>query len=143
MPDPENAKIESDNASTLIKFYKSLKNQQRDGCVESLLKRLSRETAYAAVGYLILLVLYRIGYLKKALETAKKEFQGDSTCGLSNFLRLLDGLLKYEYTESSGDMLANIEQFLKGMKEHTFGISERLLAVRVFSLAKRVEEGKK
>lgn len=141
--DPENAKIESDNASTLIKFYKSLKNQQRNDFVDSLLKRLSRETTYAPVGYFILLVLYRIGYLNKTLETGKKKLQGDSAHGFSDFLRLLDGLLKYEYREFSTGMLDDIEQFLKGIKEDTFRISERLLAVRTFSLAKRVEKEKK
>lgn len=110
--------------------------------MESLLKRLSREAAYAPVGYFILLVLYRIGYLNKALETAKKELQADSAYGFSDFLRLLDGLLKYEYTEFSTEMLNDIEQFLKGIKEHTFGISERLLAVRAFLLGKRVEKEK-
>jgi len=142
-PDPENAKIESDNAATLVKFYKSLKDQQRNDFVESLLKRLSRETAYAPVGYFILFVLYRVWHLNKALETAKKELQGDSAYGFSDFLRLLDGLLKYDYPEFSTEMLNDIEQFLKGIKEHTFRISERLLAVRAFLLAKRMEKEKK
>lgn len=143
VPDLENTSIKSDNASTLTKYYKSLENQQRNDFVKSLLKRLSRETAYAPVGYFILYVLYNIGYLKKVLETAKKELQDDSGHGFSDFLRLLDGLLKYEYPKFSTEMLNDIEQFLKGIKEHTFGISERLLAVRAFSLAKRVEKGKK
>lgn len=143
VPDPENAKIESDNASILIKFYYSLEKQQQNDFVESLLKRLSRKTAYAPVGYFILFVLYRIRHLNKALETAKKELQGDSAYGFSDFLRLLDGLLKYDYPEFLTEMLNDIEQFLKGVKEHTFGISERLLAVRAFLLAKRMEKEKK
>lgn len=143
VPDPQNAKIESDNGSTLIKFYESLENQQRNNFVESLLRRLSRETAYAPVGYFILFVLYHIRYLKKALDTAKRELQGDSTHGFSDFLRLLDGLLKYEYPEFSREMVDDIEQFLKGIKEYTFGISERLLAVRAFLLVKRMEKDKK
>lgn len=143
VPDPENAKIESDNASILIKFYDSLKNQEQSNFVESLLKRLSRGTPYASVGYFVLFVLYRIGYLNKVLETAKKELQDDSAYGFSDFLRLLDGLLKYEYPEFSTEMLNDIEQFLKGIKEHTFAISERLLAVRAFLLTKRVEKEEK
>jgi len=140
IPDPENANIESDNASVLIKFYNSLKNQQQNDFVESLLKRVSRETPYASVGYFILFVLYRIGHLNRALETAKKELQGDSAYGFSDFLRLLDGLLKYEYPKFSIEMLNDIEQSLKGIKEYTFRISERLLAVRAFLLAKRMEK---
>lgn len=143
VPDPENVKIESDNASTLIKFYYSLKDQQQNNFVATLLKRLSRETIYASVGYFILFVLYCIGYLNKALETAKKELQGDSAYGFSDFLQLLDGLLKYEYPKFSTEMLNDIEQFLKGIKEDTFRISERLLAVRTILLKKRMKEDKK
>ena len=141
--DPENAKIESENASTLIKFYYCLKDQQQNNFVASLLKRLSREVVYASVGYFILFVLYRIGYLNKALETAKKELQGDSAYGFSDFLRLLDGLLKYDYLKFSTEMLNDIERFLKGIKEYTFRVSERLLAVRTILLKKRMEEEKK
>ena len=140
---PENAKIESDNASTLIKFYSTLKNHQQNDFVESLLRRLSRKTVYAPVGYFILFVLCNIGYLNKALETAKKELQGDPAYGFSDFLRLLDGLLKYEYPEFSTEMLNDIEQFLKGIKDSTFRISERVSAIRTISLAKRIEKDKK
>lgn len=143
VPDPENVKIESDNASTVIKFYYSLKDKQQNNFVATLLKRLSRETIYASVGYFILFVLYCIGYLNKALETAKKELQGDLAYGFSDFLQLLDGLLKYEYPKFSTEMLNDIEQFLKGIKEDTFRISERLLAVRTILLKKRMKEDKK
>jgi len=142
VPDPENAKIESDNGSTLIRFYDSLKKQQQNDFVECLLKRLSRETPYTSVGYFILFVLYRIGHLNKALETAKKELQGDSGYGFSDFLQLLDSLLKYEYPKFSTEILDDIEHFLKGIKEHTFRISERLLAVRTNLLRKRTEKKK-
>lgn len=140
VPDPENVKIESDNASTLIRFYYSLKDQQCTDFVGNLLKRLSRESAYASVGYFILFVLYRIGYLNKGLETAKEKLQGDSAYGFSDFLMLLDGLLKYEYPKFPTEMLNDVEQFLKGIKEHTFRISERLAAVRAILLTKRLEK---
>lgn len=140
VPDAENATIESDNASTLIKFYRSLLPEQKNEFVKSLLERLSREAAYASVGYLILLVLYRIGDLNNALKSAKDKLQGDSAHGFSDFLMLLDGLLKYEYQKFTTEMLNDIEQFLKGIKEHTFRISERLVAIRVISLGKTVEK---
>lgn len=137
VPDPENVKIESDNASTLIEFYYALKGREQNDFVEIMLKRLSREGTYAPVGYFILFVLYRIGHLDKALQTAKKELQNDSAYGFSDFLRLLDGLLKYEYPKFSTEMLDDIGQFLRGISEHTFRISERLLAIRTVLLAKR------
>jgi len=138
VPDPENVKIESDNASALIKFYYTLKGQEQNDFVEILLRRLSREGAYAPVGYFIIFVLYRIGHLDKALQIAKKELQDDSAYGFSDFLRLLDGLLKYEYPKFSTGMLDDIEQFLKGINEYTFRISERLSAIRTVLLAKRM-----
>jgi len=143
VPDPENVKIESDNASTLIKFYYSLNDQQQNDFADSLLKRLSRETEYAQVGYLILFILYRVGRLKEVLKTAKEKLQGDSAYGFSNLLMLLDSLLKYEYPQLSTEMLNDIEQFLKSIREHTFRISERISAIRAILLAKSVEKDMK
>ncbi len=135
-------RIKSDNASTLVEFYHSLNSQQKKDFVENLLKRLSRESPYAPVGYFILFVLYHIGFLNKALKTAKEELQGDSAHGFSDFLRLLDRLLQYEPQGFSTEMIDNIEQFLKGIEEHTFRISERLLDIRTTLLAGKVEKEK-
>ncbi|GAH49183.1 unnamed protein product, partial [marine sediment metagenome] len=82
----------------------------------------------------------RIGHLHKALQTGKEKLQGDSAHGFSNFLQLLDGLLKYEYREFTTKMLDDIEQFLKGIKEHVFRIPERLLVIRALLLARRIEK---
>jgi len=138
--DPENAKIESDNASALIKFYSTLDDQKKNDFESSLINRLSRETPYASIGYFILFVLYRIGHLKKALERAKNELQGDSAYGFSDFLRLLSGLLYYEYPNLSTGMLNDIEQFLGGIKEYMFKIPEKVSAIRTILLAKNKEE---
>lgn len=140
VPDIENAKIESDNASVLTKFYSTLNDRDKNVYVNSLIERLSRETLYAPVGYFILFVLYRTGHLKKALEQAKSKLQDDSAYGFSDFLRLLDGFLRYEYPNFSTEMLNDIKQFLKGIKEHTFGISERLSAIRTILLSKSIEK---
>jgi hypothetical protein len=141
--DPENVKIESDNATILINLYCSFNEKEQNDFVENLLKRISRQKAYAPIAYFILFVLYRIGYLNKALETAQKTLQGDSAYGFSDFLRLLDGLLKYEYQKFSTEMLDSVEQFLKEIKEPTFKIYERLSAIRALSLAGRLEKEKK
>ena len=140
VPDPENVKIESDNATMLIQFYQSLQKKDRIDFVNSLLKRIRREAVYASVGYFILLILYRIGHLNEALETAKEKLKGDSAHGFSDFLMLLDGLLKYEYTKFTTKMLNDVEQFLEGIKEDTFRISERLVSIRAISLGKNVEK---
>lgn len=142
VPDPDSARIESDNATALIRFYGSLKNEQVSDFVISLLKRLSREEPYAPIGYFIFFVLYRVGHMKKALEKAKKSLQHDSAYGFSDLLRLLDGLLKFDYTKFSTEMLDDIDRFLPGIQEHTFAIPERLASVRAVLLAKRMEKGK-
>lgn len=146
VPDPENAQIESDNADTLIKFFENTQKVNSTTKVhfeECLLKRLSKETIYAPVGYFILFILYRIGSFKRGLEIAKDKLQGDPANGFSDLLRLLDGLLKYEYPKFTTEMLDNIEQFLIGIKEHSFRISERLSAIRTVLLKKNIEENAK
>jgi len=146
MSDPEKAQILSDNADTLIKFFKTTKKANPtitahfENC---LLGRLSKETVYAPVGYFILFVLCRIGSLKRGLTTAKDKLQGDSAYGFSNLLRLLDGLLKYEHPKFTPEMLDDIEHFLIDIKEFTFRISERLSAIRTLLLKKNIEENTK
>lgn len=139
VPDPENAKIESDNAQALTEFYKTLKDQRQKIFVDSLLRRLLKNNTYSSASYFILFVLYRVGYFKEALNKAKEDLQGDSEHGFSNFLILLDGLLKYEYSKFSQKMLDDTEQFLKDINEYAFRIHERILAARTFLLAKRAK----
>lgn len=137
--DPENAKIESDNASSLIDYYATLNGQQQNDFVKSCLDRLSREKPYASIGYFILFVLYRNGHLKKALEKAKRDLQGDSAYGFSDLLILLNGLLRFEHPNFLKEMLDESEQFLSGIKEHTFRISERIAAIRSIKLAESIK----
>ncbi|MGB6865560.1 MAG: hypothetical protein WBE11_07680 [Candidatus Aminicenantaceae bacterium] len=136
---PENAKIESDNASTLINYYASLNDKQQNDFVKSCLDRLSREKPYASIGYFILFVLYRIGHLEIALERAKRDLQGDTAYGFSDLLLLLNGLLRFEHPNFSKEMLDDSEQFLSGIKEHTFRIPERIATIRSIKLAESVK----
>jgi len=139
-PDTENAIIKSDNAVALINFYDSLEKDQKSEFIGFMSRRLSGKIVYAQVGYFILFVFYRIGHLKEALEVAKNNLQNDDEYGFSNFLMLLDGLLKYEYPKFSIEMLDATEQFLKGIKEHTFRIQERLAAIRSILLVKGIKQ---
>ena len=133
--DPENARIESDNAKVLIDYFPTLDNQQKDDFINSLLNRVSRNEPYALIGYFILFVLYHIGHLNKALNAAKRHLQGDSAYGFSDLLIFISGLLRYEHPKFSNEMLDDIEQFLEGIKEFTFRIREKLVAIRVLKLA--------
>src|SRR5574341_163056 len=74
IPYPDEASIESDNAKALLNIYKRLNNDnERHIFVTQLLRRLSRNTEYAPIGYLILLVLFHIGRLPEALKAAKND----------------------------------------------------------------------
>lgn len=139
IPNPEDARIESDNASTLVNYYSTLEDQQKTVFIETLLERLSRDLPYASIGYLILFVLLQTGNLKDALDRAKNDLMGDSAYGFSDFLRLLDGLLKYDYIIFTEEMLNDIDKFIKGIMEHTFRIPERVAAIRALLILKSLE----
>lgn len=134
VPDPDNAKIESDNASILIKLHSSLSVDQKNIFTDTLLKRLSRETAYASIGYFVLFVLFCTGNLSKALTAAKEKLQNDETYGFSDLLILLNGMLRYEYPKFTVEMLDDIERFIKNINEHTFNIQEKINVIRTIFL---------
>ncbi len=131
-----NANIHSDNALILTKYYNSLKSDDKDTFIKCILKRLTKETAYAVVGYFIIFVCFRIGELPKALETAKSKLRNDGAHCFSNVLMLLDGLLKYEHKLFTSEMLDEVEHFLEGIDEYTFRIHERINVVRTMLLKK-------
>jgi hypothetical protein len=154
--DVDTAKIVSDNTTALLKLYRKLRDdEERERFVAALLKRLSRSTEYAPVGYLILLVLFRIDRLSEALNTAKRDLHKDGAHGFSDLLRLLDGLLRFEHSvgrlqkplkTAKGDfhferstftpaLLDEVERFVEGLDEDTFHIQERVAAIRVYRLA--------
>ena len=138
--DPENVRIESDNVGALMGFYRSLSAAEQEEAREALLARLSRDTPYAPVGYFIVYMLYCVGHLSDGLVTAKEELRGDSGYGFSECLRLVDGLLKWEYPAFTSKMLDDVEQFVSGLTEETFRIRERLAAVRTFLLSRKAAE---
>ncbi len=138
--DPEQSLIESDNAAALLNLYQRLRDdaggsdEKRSQFVAALLKRLSRNTEYAPVSYLILLVLFRIGRLPDALHTAQSNLQKDSAYGFSDLLRLLDGLLRFEHPSFTLELLDETERFVEDIEEYAFRIQERIAAIRALRL---------
>lgn len=129
--------VTSDNAEALIALYSGLpSDEERQRFVDALLNRMSKDKEYAPVGYFILFVLFRVGKLNEALGKAKSDLMGDGEYGFSDFLRLLDGLLRIQHAAFSLEMLDTVEQFIDGLSEHTFGISERLVSIRAYRLGK-------
>lgn len=141
VPDPEQAAIESDNATALLNLYRGLgSDEERSRFVGAMLRRLSRGTEYTPVGYLILLVLFRIGRLPDALRTARQDLQGDGELGFSDLMRLLDALLRFEHPAFTQELLDEAERFVDGIQEHTFSIRERIAAIGAFRLAQRAPQ---
>ncbi len=132
---PQKNYIISENAQALMNLYNKLeKIEDRTIFVNSLLSRLSRDKEYASVGYLIFLVLFRIGKLEMAFDIAKEKLYKDQFYGFSDFLRILDGLLRFEHASFPVELLEKIEVFVDGLDEHLFRIPERLSAIRAFRL---------
>jgi len=132
----ENADISSDNADALLNLFNSLKTQtDQNSFVDALLKRLSKNTEYASVAYLILFVFFRLGKLPEVLRKAKKDLRKDETYGFSDFLIILDGLLRFHHYCFTSELLDEIERFVEGLDESTFRIRERIAAIRAFRLA--------
>jgi hypothetical protein len=130
IPDPEGAQVASDNADALIRRYEGLNNDERQRFTNALLRRLSRQTEYAPIGYFIVYVLFRIGKLSESLHEAAANLRGDQSLGFSEIMRLLDGLLHVAHPSFSADMLDEIEAFVEGLSEDTSQIRERIAAIR-------------
>ncbi len=153
--DPENAKVSSENGDALVSLFNSLQTEEdRTLFTNSLLLRLNREKEYYCVSYLILYILLRIEQLDKALSTAavslqhRKGFWNKLLCkkqterllekhqryGFSDFLGLINGMLRYKHTAFTDQNLDAIEEFIANLSEHTFHISEKLNSVRSYRI---------
>jgi len=134
--DESTIQISSDNAQALLNLYKKLNaDDEKKRYFDALFQRLDKNTEYAPVGYLILFVLFSLGKLDAALDVAVKNLQGDMAYGFSDFLRLLDALLRFRHSSFTPENLDSIERSLASVKEHTFRIGERLAAIRAYRLS--------
>jgi hypothetical protein len=137
IPEDENPSVESDNANALLNLYQRLQtDEERARFGNALLARLARHTEYAPVGYLILLVFLRIGRLSDALDAAGRNLRNDGAHGFSDFLRLLDALLRFCHASFTSEQLDDVERFAEGVNDHTFNIEERIAAIRAYRLAR-------
>ncbi len=134
---PDVAEIRSDNLEALLAFYARLSNSDERARFElALLDRIDESKGYLRVSYFIVCTLWKIGKLSEGLTKAKTKLpQGEiKVFGLSNALMLMNGLLRYRYTDFSNEMLDDIERFLHGLNEHPFQIPEKIAAIRASRL---------
>ena len=136
--DVRQVQIASDNAEALGNLFYKLGLLQKKEVAQALISRLSRDTEYVSVGYFILFVLFNFDCLSEALNIAKKNLyggsKGDIDHGFSNFLWMLDGLLRFKHPSFTDHQLDEVERFLDGIDEHAFRIPERIAAIRSFRL---------
>ena len=133
---PRQIRLTSDNAESLMTYYRSLKTEEeRKRFIAALLKRCSKETEYAPVGYLILFVLFYMGQFLEGLRVAREALQGDAEWGFSDSLRLVDALLYFEHPSFSSSDLDEIERTVEGIDDgFVQKIRERIAAIRAFRL---------
>jgi hypothetical protein len=128
---PATVEIKSDNFDAAIAFYEAIASTgDRTVFVEAFLSRLRKDCEYSVVGYFILLVLFRLGFLKEVLQQANVGLKGDTEYGFSDLLRMLEGLLRYKHTDFSDVELDQIEAFLRNINEYDFDIDKRVNAIR-------------
>lgn len=153
--DPENSHVSSENGDTLVNFYNQLNlKPEKELFINSLTSRINREKEYYCVSYLILYVLFRIGFLKEGLDAIKNYLQikqslfdrlmqrkpkeellvSHQRFGFSDTMGLINGLLKYEHPSFSDKELDIIDQFVSDIDEHAFRIDEKINSIRSFRL---------
>ncbi len=154
--DPQNSRIYSENGEALVNYYKKMQDdKEKELFRNSLISRLNREKEYYCVSYLILYVLFRIGRLDEGFAAAeiglmrKQSFlsrtlrirsrsellEHHQRYGFSDFLGMLNGLLRYEHSSFTDKELDLIEKFIESVKEHTFRIEEKINSIRSFRLS--------
>jgi len=133
--EPGAAEIKSDNVEALVTLYTRLATEEeRLSFVKALTSRLRRDTEYAPVGYLAMLVLQQIGYLGDALSHAKEYLRGDREgeyC-FDELVRVLAAMLSYQHHVFSDGELDEIERFVEGLTEYAYEVPARLAAVRAY-----------
>lgn len=127
--------IRSDNAAALLAVFAACaKPEEKETFVNALIDRISRDSEYASVSYLIALVLFRVDRLADGLIKAKADLLGDKQYGFSDMLRIIDGLLRFEHSSFTDELLDDIERTLHGIEEQPFRIPQRIAAIRAHRL---------
>jgi hypothetical protein len=136
--DPQNASLESDNADSLLALFHSLdSDEERERFRSALLARVSRDSIYAPVAYLPLLVALELEFAPQFFRHARESLLGDTIYGFSNCLMLTNGLLRLRHPMFSDQLLDDIERFTHDTGEHPFQIPERIAAIRADRLRRR------
>jgi hypothetical protein len=138
LDDPTTAVIKSDNVDALIATYQRLQSQrERDEFSAAIVKRISKDTEYGAIAYLPLIVSLRTQTVSEVLRAAKLELRGHVPYGFDEFMRVLASLLRCEHPAFADGDLDEVEAFLEGLTEYSYGVNEKLAAVRAYRVRTR------
>jgi hypothetical protein len=130
VPDPETAAISSDNLDALMAIFEKQDDNGKQFIAGALLQRIQLGSEYTPIGYFFLLSLFRMGQLPAALRAIREKLAGDQKYGFDDAVRMLSGLLQYEYPSFDDPMLDEVERFMEGLAGHTHHLKERCVAAR-------------
>jgi hypothetical protein len=131
VPDPDEARVESDNKDALVALYQGLAtHEERERFRSALLARVTKDSIYTPIAYLPMLVALDLGFAPQFFSVARETLLGDEEYGFSNCLMLLDGLLRLRHPDFPVELLDEIENLVHGTGEHPFAIPERIAAIR-------------
>jgi len=130
VPDPEKASIHSDNLDALIRIFERQDEAGKQLIIEALLQRITLGSEYTPIGYFFLLALFRMGQLPAALHTIKDRLIDDNKFGFDDAVRMLSGLLQYEYPSFDDTTLDEVERFIDGLNGFAHHLKERCVAAR-------------
>ncbi len=130
VPDPETASIHSDNLDALITIFEKQDEAGKQIIIEALLQRIKLGSEYTSIGYFFLLSLFRMGQLPAAIRTIKDRLIDDKKFGFDDAVRMLSGLLQYEYPSFDDPTLDEVERFMDGLDGFVHHLKERCIAAR-------------
>jgi hypothetical protein len=115
-------------------YHRSATEEERERFRSALLARVTKDSIYAPIAYLPLLVALDLDFAPRLFAVARERLLGDEDYGFSNCLMLLDGLLRLRHPDFSDELLDEIENLVHGTGEHPFAIPERIAAIRAARL---------
>ena len=128
--DPDEECIHSYNLDGLMTIFNRQDEAKKQVIVDALLQRITLESEYTPVGYFFVLALFRMGQLPTALHTIKAELVDDKKYGFDDAVRMLSGLLQYEYPSFDDPTLDEVERFMVGLDGSAHYLKERCVAAR-------------
>lgn len=149
--------LASDVGDNLVKYYRSLDADKQVGFRAALLSRLDRRIEYYGVSYLIVYVALRGGFLIEALDQVNtrlpprwtirgwlgrriirdEELPQDQRYGYSDVFAFLNALLKLNHADLANNELDAIERVAVEAETHSFGVIDKVNAVRNFRLGQQ------